>query len=315
MSRMSLRSVILTGFMGAIVAAPAFGFGVGLQPTTVEMEFEPGDLRRQVVNIANVHQEKTISLTLGLADWSLDENGQIKLAPPGETESSAAEWVRFSPAFITLKPGESEQIVVDMSTPVRLKRSGDYRFALLASTILPEERAGGSGVWKKYQIASLFYMTTGDARSEPKIVSSGIMTGPRGETTLGMRVENTGNSHARLEGMVNIQEAGKEVRQVPVGNLVILDAAARNYVLPIGEPVSADAVISVTLDNIFAPQTESGTMSLPAYAVMALPAADMVEPSDAENDEIEPVVEAAAAPVNDVSEVVLAPAPSESEPS
>ncbi|MDG1826648.1 MAG: hypothetical protein P8H62_10325 [Henriciella sp.] len=89
------------GLLGAALAAtatPASAFGIGLQPTTVEMSVQPGDRQRQVVNLGNVHQEKTISLTLGLADWALDENGQIQLTPPGETDSSAAEWVRFSPA-------------------------------------------------------------------------------------------------------------------------------------------------------------------------------------------------------------------------
>ena len=133
-------------FALAAIAFPAFSFGIGLQPTTVEMSIQPGDRQRQVINIGNVHQEDAISLTLGLADWELDEAGQIRLTPPGETPSSAAEWVRFSPAFVTLNPGETEQVIVDMSAPIRISREGDYRFALIASTLLPEEREGQSGV-------------------------------------------------------------------------------------------------------------------------------------------------------------------------
>ncbi|MEL6825462.1 MAG: hypothetical protein AAFN91_04375, partial [Pseudomonadota bacterium] len=94
----------------AAMAVPASSFGIGLQPTTIEMAIQPGERQRQVINLGKVHQEDTISLTLGLADWELDENGQIKLDPPGETDSSAANWVRFSPAFVTLNPGETEQV-------------------------------------------------------------------------------------------------------------------------------------------------------------------------------------------------------------
>lgn len=243
-------------------------FGIGLQPTTVEIAVVPGDRNRQVINIANVHTEQTISLTLGLADWSLDENGQIRLTPPGEdTISSAAEWARFSPAFITLKPGESEQIIVDMSTPTRLKRSGDFRFALLASTILPEERSGQSGVWKKYQIASLFYLTTGPASSEPQITRSQIMTAEDGGKTLELQIDNIGNAHARLNGYIEIGD-GKDPETLEIGNLVVLDQGRRNYVTRLPANTPGDAIIQVKLANSFAPQANGGAITLPPYRVV-----------------------------------------------
>lgn len=89
---MRFMTALRYGLLGAALAAtatPASAFGIGLQPTTVEMSVQPGDRQRQVVNLGNVHQEKTISLTLGLADWALDENGQIQLTPPGGPASQS----------------------------------------------------------------------------------------------------------------------------------------------------------------------------------------------------------------------------------
>ena len=249
-----------------LLAASLMGFGVGLQPTTIELEVVPGDRNRQIINIANVHTEQTISLTVGLADWALDENGQIALAPPGDSQSSAANWVRFSPAALTLKPGESEQIIVDISTPSRLPKSGDYRFALIASTILPEERAGQAGVWKKYQLASLFYLTTGPAQSEPKILNSSIVENNDGTKSLELNLENTGNAHARLKGHIDIGSGGN-AKQIKVGNLVVLDQAKRNYVARLPRGTSSDALIEVKLSNIFAPQANDGLVVLPPYRV------------------------------------------------
>ncbi len=247
----------------------ASAFGIGLQPTTVEMEVEPGARNRQVVTIGNVHTEKTISLTLGLADWSLDEKGQIKLAPPGEADYSAAGWVRFSPAFVTLKPGQSQQVVVDMATPSRLSRSGDFRFALIASTVLPEERGGTSGVWKKYQLASLFYLTAGDAKSAPTITASKIATNTDGAHMIDLRFENAGNSHARLEGEVEITSAGASPVTMPIGNLVVLHESAREYSVMLDKPLPPDAKINVKLQNIFAPQIEGAVETLPVYSMSA----------------------------------------------
>ncbi|MEO9970507.1 MAG: hypothetical protein ABJG15_11960 [Hyphomonadaceae bacterium] len=262
---MSFRTCILTAALG-LAAFPAWTFGIGLQPTTVEIEVAPGERNRQVVNIANVHTEKTISLTLGLADWSLDDNGQIKLSPPDETETSAAGWARFSPAFLTLKPGEAEQVIVDMATPTRLSRSGDFRFALLASTVLPEERAGQSGVWKKYQIATLFYLTTGSAKSEAEITTGTVSLTEDGVRNLHIGIENSGNAHARLQGVVEITSGGS-VETVPISNLVVLHDGRRDYVTRLPDDTPDNASILVRLDNIFAPQTNGDVLTLPPYRI------------------------------------------------
>ncbi|MEL6727998.1 MAG: hypothetical protein AAFP81_16575 [Pseudomonadota bacterium] len=263
----------------AAIAAPASSFGIGLQPTTVEMSIQPGDRQRQVINLGNVHQEDTISLTLGLADWSLDENGQIELSPPGESDVSAANWVRFSPAFVTLNPGETEQIIVDMAAPIRIDREGDFRFALIASTLLPETRSGQSGVWKKYQIASLFYLTMGDAESQPEIKGATLLKSPDSEQAVVFDIENNGNAHARLRGEVKISGDKGDTITEPINNLVVLHDGARKYRMPLTEELPSNPRVEVTLENIFAPQIPAGAIMLDpftsdlSYDETAVPAA------------------------------------------
>ena len=265
---MGFTSTLRYGLLGltlTAIAAPASAFGIGLQPTTVEISVQPGDRQRQVINLGNVHQEDTISLTLGLADWALDEAGQIQLTPPGDSDTSAANWVRFSPAFVTLRPGETEQIIVDMAAPIRVEREGDYRFALIASTLLPEERAGQSGVWKKYQIASLFYLTMGDAESHPEISEAVLTMSPDGEQALTFDLANTGNAHARLRGQIEISGDSGETITEPVSNLVVLDAATRTYSLPITQDLPTNPEVRVTLENIYAPQSATGAVMLTPF--------------------------------------------------
>lgn len=265
---MRLTLALRTGIAAialAAVAAPASSFGIGLQPTTVEMSIQPGDRQRQVINIGNVHQEDAISLTLGLADWELDENGQIRLNPPGESTSSAAEWVRFSPAFVTLNPGETEQVIVDMAAPIRITRQGDYRFALIASTLLPEERSGQSGVWKKYQIASLFYLTMGNGESKPEVTTAMLTSSPEGENALVFDLENTGNSHARLRGEIEISGDSGDTIRAPINNLVVLHEASRKYRLPLTEEIPTNPELRVSLEDIHAPQSGGGTVRLEPF--------------------------------------------------
>ena len=265
---MGFTSTLRYGLLGlalTALAAPASSFGIGLQPTTVEISVQPGDRQRQVINLGNVHQEDTISLTLGLADWALDGTGQIQLAPPGDSDTSAADWVRFSPAFVTLRPGETEQIIVDMAAPIRIEREGDYRFALIASTLLPEERAGQSGVWKKYQIASLFYLTMGDAESHPEIKQAALTVSPEGEQAVTFDLENTGTAHARLRGEIEISGDSGETIKEPISNLVVLDDASRTYRLPLPQDLPTNPEVRVTLENIFAPQSATGSVMLAPF--------------------------------------------------
>jgi len=272
MRLLKLLPVLLLAALCALPAQRAGAFGIGLQPTTVEMQIEPGQRQRQVITIVNVHKEKPIALTLGLADWSLDENGQIKLAAPGDMERSASDWVRFSPAFVDLKPGESQQVVVDMVAPTRIAASGDHRFALIASTILPDERASEPGVWKKYQLASLFYLNVGPSESRPVVLSGELVEFPSERTELVLKLGNEGDAHARLEGEVEVKTAdGRSLGTAPVSNFVVLDRAERFLSLNFPALVPADAMIEVRLENTFVPQNESGVMTLEPVVLADLP--------------------------------------------
>jgi P pilus assembly chaperone PapD len=272
MRLLKLLPVFLLATLCALPAQMAHAFGIGLQPTTVEMQIEPGERQRQVITIVNVHKEKPIALTLGLADWSLDENGQIMLAAPGDMERSASDWVRFSPAFVDLKPGESQQVVVDMVAPTRIAASGDHRFALIASTILPDERASEPGVWKKYQLASLFYLNVGPSESRPVVLSGELVEFPSERTEVVLKLGNDGDAHARLEGEVEVKTAdGRSLGTAPVSNFVVLDRAERFLSLNFPAVVPADAMIEVRLENTFVPQNESGVMTLEPVVLADLP--------------------------------------------
>ncbi len=246
--------------MSSITATAAYAFGVGVQPSTVEMTVKPGDRQRQVVTIGNVHKTKTISLTMGLADWSLDKNGQLILNPPGETERSAADWVRFSPASVTLKPETSQDITVEISTPYKIGEKGDHRFALLATTLLPElnERGEVSGVWNRYQLTSLFYLTLTPSKSLPEVNS--VALHPEDNSVITMDISNPGDAHARLQGTAYVKnDAGEVVTETPL-NTVVLDRADRIYNVKLEEFDKLEPAqnyhIDFDLNNSYAPQNK-----------------------------------------------------------
>ena len=174
--------------------------------------------------------------------------------------------MRFSPAFVTLKPGESQQVVVEMAAPVRLDTTGDHRFALLASTLLPEDRGGQSGVWKRYQIASLFYLTLDGAESLPVITGAEVRDGEGGGSQVILQIVNEGDAHARLGGALDIVDStGKIVATREISNLVVLDNAKRVYNVNLDARIPDDSTIEVRLENTFAPQ-DGGISDLDTFS-------------------------------------------------
>lgn len=277
---MSLRSrssllissaLIAAGLVSALAYAPiASAFGVGVQPSTVEMTVKPGDRQRQVITVGNVHKSKTISLTMGLADWSLDKNGKLVLDAPGETERSASDWVRFSPASVTLKPETSQDVTVEISTPFKVENKGDHRFALLATTMLPELDARGeaSGVWNRYQLASLFYLTLTPSKSLPVVTSVALK--PEDKSVITMEINNEGDAHARLQGNAFIKDAsGEVVAETPL-NAVVLNGGERTYEVKLEDVSDLEAgayKIDFDLNNTFAPQNKFRAMDVDVASV------------------------------------------------
>lgn len=268
MNMKTLKNYMITSalvFAGSIATiaykpAPANAFGVGVQPSTVEMTVKPGERQRQVVKVGNVHKTKTISLTLGLADWSLDKNGKLVLIPPGESERSAANWIRFSPASVTLKPETVQDVTVEISVPFKVRHKGDHRFALLATTMLPElnERGDVSGVWNRYQLASLFYLTLTPAQSKPEIKNVGFSGGK--DKALTFDIVNQGDAHARLKGNAYFKSKdGKLVGETPLST-VVLDKGEREYVVSLenveGLKTGETYDVNFDLKNSFTPQNK-----------------------------------------------------------
>jgi P pilus assembly chaperone PapD len=268
-----MKRFVLPGLVALLsmtaLAPVANAFGVGIQPSTVEMTIKEGDRQRQVVTIGNIHKEKTITLQLGLADWSLDEKGQLVLDAPGETERSAADWVRFSPAQVTLKPETSADVTVEITTPYQVGETGDHRFALLATTMLPEQdkRGGQSGVWAKYQLASLFYLTFQPSESLPVVTSASVDGEAGGMLT--MQLANEGDAHARIQGTAMVKDgSGAVVNEVEI-NTVVLDGATRTLEMAVGSPdmTSGTYTVEFDLDNSFAPQNNFRRMEIEAAPV------------------------------------------------
>jgi len=254
---------IAAALLASLPAPFAFAHGISLQPATVELELDPGRQVRQLITVSNTDPHKTMSVSLALADWSPGETGLPVLAGPGTDGPSAAGWVQFSPANVTLKPGESRQVRMTIAPPASVAASGDVHLALNASTVVPDGKAG----WQKRETAALFYLTMGTAESLPRIVDSRLTLMPDGTPAIGLDIANDGNAHARLEGTIEIRGHDAEPFTLPVHDLIVPRDTELTWITPLDRPLPEIPVIEVRLDNVFAPQEMNETGALMPYRV------------------------------------------------
>jgi hypothetical protein len=251
----------------AFFCGSAFAFGVGVAPSTIEMETAPGSVSRQVLRVKNFNQDKAIRLTVSSTDWTLTDSGEVELLPPKSIEQSATPWIRFSPSVLMLKPNSVGTVTVDIAPPVTGLNRGDYRTAIVVSTVLPgkKDREDKTGVWNRYQIASLFYANVNNGKSQPEIVSAGFDNADaENRRRLKIALNNTGNAHARLKGEVRLLDTQEKVVATMPLESVVLDKQTRDITLDFEKldlapgKYSADITLSENGRNLKPPKPSPG---------------------------------------------------------
>ena len=239
-------------------------FGVGLSPTSNDVSTNSGEVKRQLIKVQNFNPDKSIRLTISATDWQIDDTGDFSLVPPQTLERSASSWVRFSPSVLMLGPKGTATIKVEIATPAVDLDQGDYRTAVVVSTVLPskEERKKQKGIWNRYQIASVFYVNVGDVESDARIDTVAFEEVKTGESArLKLNLGNDGLAHARVKGDIYVKDAnGRSISTQPL-EAVVLDSSTRAAFLDIPiaglAPGTYTSELALTVDGkpIKAPKT------------------------------------------------------------
>ena len=244
-------------FMGAAQA-----IGLGARPSTIEMSVEPGKTYRQNITIANLNYTRPLALTIGLADWEMQSNGDIKMSEPSSLESSASSWLKYSPGSVTLKSRSNTALTVEIAVPAKLTSNKEHRAALIVSTLLPPENERmkeANGVWRRYQLVILFYFSPIDGKT--KVTGTFENVHADGERwVVEGKFKNEGDVHARLSGVIKMTDsAGKEWDNL-VTEVVVTDSMniskSMGGLLPKDLPEGKYKISSVW-NNIFDPRTPS----------------------------------------------------------
>lgn len=127
-----VRTILLAAWALA-VAAPGLAQGVGLalDPQRMELRLNAGEERTVGFNVIApaAADGGRGRMEISATDWSINEHGVVTYLEAGKAPQSAAAWVRFSPAAVSLVSGESRLVRVTVTVPPRTP-AGEYRTAL-----------------------------------------------------------------------------------------------------------------------------------------------------------------------------------------
>jgi len=238
---------------GRTVFTQEAGSGLRFDPLLVERVVEAGQTLTYKIYLDNNNRFQPLELMLQAADIEENLRGAYQLVPAQSTPYSLARWIQIDPARLTLPPGASRSVEVNLNVP-RGETGG--RYGAIVITVLPEEREESEEVLGStefiLQAASfLELIIAGTAQrlqafpayftiqSSSEIPAARSRVGDRG-LVFTAAIANEGNVHIYTQGDLTIRSAeGRTIGRYPLGG-------GRGLILP-GATVELRSIIPANL--------------------------------------------------------------------
>lgn len=245
-ARAQVASVNTPPAASAVAATAPSGDGISLAPARFELEMTPGSETTVVVNL-DYHTSRTNAqpyrLVASLNDWDINVRGELGFYRAGTLANSASPWIIYSPAEVTVQPGQTHSIRVTVSVP-KDAAPGDHLASLVVEqrpdTIKLNQNA--RQMVMRFRMAAMFYIKV--PLSTRRGTLANLQAAFDGEKiVVTPTLKNEGNSVVR-----------------PLTSLKVTDASGHTVAeLPEGEslPVLGGATLSspLTIERALAPGT------------------------------------------------------------
>ena len=206
-----------------LALAPVAGaqeFSAQVLPPRFEDAVRAGTVYRNVVEVQNA---TPMSARFGVrtADWMLKDDGNVEF-DYGLKPDSCRPWVGLEASEIRLDGNGRKRFRFEVAVPAGAP-AGQCRFAIMIEGD-PQKTANGMTVAGR--IAVIVYLDVGGASAQlalhdARVVALEVRVVPM------LRVENRGNAHGRLEGLVDGRDAGGRIWSFTPANDPILPGTTR----------------------------------------------------------------------------------------
>ena len=223
-------------------AASGNGDGIALAPARFELEMSPGSETTVVVNLdyhTSQANARPYRLVASLNDWDMSQNGELGFYKSGTRPNSASPWIIYSPAEVTVQPGQTHSIRVTISVP-KDAAPGDHLAALVVEqrpdTIKLNRNA--RQMLMRFRMAAMFYIMVPQLTRRATLENLKAAVDSRG-IVVTPTLKNEGNSMIRPITSLKISDSkGHIVAELPEGESLPILA---------GQQLSQPLVIEQTL--------------------------------------------------------------------
>ena len=188
--------------------------GIMVSPALIDQsDILPGESLTVDVKITNQDDyEKTVVLYTDDFKPAEDESGQAVFVG-GNVEGSLSDWIIFPSDSIDLKPGERKVVPVRISVPEDAQPGSHHGAIVVKEKIGAPE--GGNAVGAQYEVTILALINVaGDTTQEGQVLSfeTDKLFYQYPPVNFFVRFENTGNTHIKPSGLIEIYNSagGKE---------------------------------------------------------------------------------------------------------
>jgi hypothetical protein len=221
--------------------ASAQGFSASVSPPRVEMQVNPGQTSRQVIDIN--HSAATPGrYRLYTSDWTLQKDGSVAFDDK-VVMGSCRPWVAIEKRDLTIPARGRYRYRFEVAVPANTS-PGECRFAIMLEGVDPfEVQQGAIAVPITGRLGIIVYVAVGDAK--PQISMTSHRVGDfQGQRLPMIEVKNAGNAHGRVEGIIEgVDASGAKYDFVP-STLPVLPGESRVVTLT---PVVEEGKPAITL--------------------------------------------------------------------
>lgn len=215
-------------------------FAARISPPNFELKAKPGDVLREVITIENADMEPAV-YQIRTADWDLTDQGGVIIYPPDKplAPSSCRPWTRIELRRLKLSPKQVKRYRFEVHVPDDA-RDGEGRFAVVISPdpkTLDTMKFGMLKMPVAGSIAVIVYVAVGSAKPDLEFIAT-KRKDTDGNKMPVVRLQNTGNAHARPFGSLMAEDADKKQAELILVPFPILPGKTMDIKLTVDPEIS-----------------------------------------------------------------------------
>lgn len=221
--------IIVTAIFYAGGAVRAAVQGIGVSPTSQELEIAPGGTLTGSLTVIN-DGSSDITYKVSVSDYHVnDESYRADFtAIDANRDISAVSWFTLPQTSATIRTGEEFSVPYTIRVPATAAIGGHY-VAVFAETV--PKIGGGNAIARIQKLGSLFYLNVTGAESRNGSIASFTVPWLQNSSPLAatLRMKNSGNVHFAASGEATVTDVFGKQRAKTVFKGEVLPSTTRRF--------------------------------------------------------------------------------------